>query len=64
MSEEKVIVKLFKNKKLVGQSRTDNYDVACKYAFKKIQEGYSCLLLRQIDDKEWFKIWFNPSDVL
>lgn len=62
--QEKVIVKAFISGKLKYESHFEDYDLAFKYANKKVILGCKCLLLRQIDNKEWVKIWLNPSSSL
>lgn len=62
--KEKTIIKLLKNGKVVGQSTNTNYEISLKYAKKKCEEGYTCIILRLVDEKEWVKFVMNPPETL
>lgn len=60
--EEKTIVKVLLNNKLMFEKTYTNYDNALDYALTSIKQGYSCLVLRQIDGKSWAKLRFDPPE--
>lgn len=62
--EEKNIIKLIKNGNVVGQATFTKYEVGLKYAVKKCEEGYTCLILRMVNDKEWVKLTMYPPENL
>ena len=62
--KEKTIIKLLNNNKLVGQATHTNYEIALKYTKKKCEEGYTCLILRLVDEKEWVKFKMLPPENL
>lgn len=62
--KEKVKVRLILKGKVVSDFNFISYDKALDFASTKVYEGYTCLLLRCINDKEWSKIYFYPPDNL
>lgn len=64
MAKEKTIIKLLRNNKKVGESAYTNYDIAMKYAKKKSEEGFTCLILRLVDEKEWVKFMMYPPETI
>ena len=62
--KEKTIVKILFGRSVKGQSEFTNYENALAYARCKSDEGYSCLILRFVDGKEWVKFWLTPSETL
>lgn len=62
--KEKTIVKLLINKKVQGQAEFTDYLKALKYATNKSYEGYTCLMLRFVNGKEWSKFYLNPPETL
>lgn len=61
---EKNIIKLLKNGKVVGQATFTNYSIGLKYANKKVEEGYTCLILRYIGEREWAKFVLSPPETI
>ena len=64
MSKEKTIVKLLRSNKLLGQAAFTNYSTALKYATNKCGEGYTCLILRSVSEREWVKFYLTPPQNL
>ena len=64
MSKEKTIVKLLKANKVIGQSTFLHYMKALDYAKVKCGEGYKCMVLRLVNDKEWVKFYLTPAESL
>ena len=62
--EEKIKVKLILRQKQVLEKEYMNYDNALDFVKKKTNEGYTCLVLRQVENKNWVKIWFYPPESL
>ena len=59
--EEKTIVKVFNNNKLIIQKTYTNYDKALDYALSSTKVGYSCLILRQVEEKDWVRLMLYPK---
>lgn len=64
MSKEKTIIKLLRSNKLVGQAEFTNYSKALDYAMVKNREGYSCMVLRLVGEREWVKFYLYPPENL
>lgn len=61
---ESIKVKLFKNGKQLVESNFSIYSRALTYAMKEVEKGYSCLILRLVNNKSWVKLWLNPSETM
>lgn len=64
MKDEKTVIKLIRNGKRVGEATFTNYEKALRYANDKCFEGYTCLILRYTNEKEWVKFRLEPSETL
>ena len=62
--KEKTIVKLLINKKVQGQAEFTDYQKALTYAKNKSYEGYTCMILRYSNEKEWVKLYLNPPETM
>lgn len=61
---EETIVKIMLNRVVKGQSKFTNYTTALNYAKRKAEEGYTCLILRLVNGKEWVKLYMDPPEYL
>ena len=64
MNKEKTIIKLLRANKLIGQSEFGDYQKALDYASAKCSEGFTCLILRLINEREWVKFYLSPPQNL
>ena len=63
MDKEKIVVKVYLNRKFITSENFINYTKALDYAKKRSWLGFDCLLLRLVDNKEWVRLWVNSQTI-
>lgn len=61
---EIVIVETFSCNQKVGQYEFKNYDLAFSKVKVLVDIGYTCIIKRLVNGKEWVKLKFEPSETM